>query len=337
MQSMRLLVVLLSTLAALSAHAEPDNTCWGDPVNIAVVDIASAPFTSNKKGAAATMRYQTDPIEFDGVCNRSENYVFMTHYVDMGPTLVPSEMSTGYFKLTDDVDIRIRSGSISKYFPLVPSDGLAGLTSPKSYGENIKVSGFSVAGSGLVELKLRRDVIGGAIVVPSDTELFSAYRVMDRLPYPPRPSRPIVQARTKGGGQVIPVTPECSINQGNTIEANFHTLQTNLVPSRSDDEGYRKDIALHFSCTTSLTQDIQVRLVADSADFSSDLIRSDNYQLGFALKHNGVLIRPMESFSARLENGVDNENITLSPVKDAYRELKGGRFNASATLVILSI
>lgn len=334
---MRFFILLLGMFAVIVAHAEPDNTCWGDPVTIAIVDIASAPFTSNKKGAESTMKYKTNPNYFGGYCNRSVPYTVMTHYVDMGPTLIPSDINPGYFKLNDDIDVLLGSlGAGTKYYPLEPSDGLLG-GGPSSFGENIFVRAFVVAGTGIVKLKLRRDIIGGAIVVPPDTELFSAYRVMNQEPYPPRPSRPLVQARTKGSGQIIPVAPECSINQGNTIEANFHTLQTDLVPSRSDDEGYHKDIALHFSCNISLTQDIQVQLVADSADFSSDLIRSDNHQLGFALKHHGVLVRPMESFSARLENGVDNENITLSPVKDAFNELKGGGFNASATLVILSI
>ncbi|HAY0635427.1 fimbrial protein [Serratia rubidaea] len=334
---MKWTLLLIPLLFWLPAHAELDNTCWGDPVNIAVVDIAAAPFTRNTKGAEAIMKYRMNPIEFSGICNRSVNYMSMTHYVDMGPTLVPSEMNAGYFKLTDDVDVRIGSGSPIKYFPLVPSDGLIGLKSPSSYGENIKVSGFSVAGSGIVEIKLRRDIIGGAIVVPSDTELFSAYRVMDWLPPPPRPSRPIVQARTKGGGQVIAITPECSINQGNVIEANFHTLQTDQVVSRSDGERYSKDIALRFSCNSSLTQDIKVQLVADSAGFSSDLIRSDNSALGFALKHHGQLVKPMTSFPARLDAGTGNATVTLTPVKDPDVALTAGAFNASATLVITSL
>ncbi|VTP64672.1 Uncharacterised protein [Serratia rubidaea] len=66
---------------------------------------------------------------------------------------------------------------------------------------------------------------------------------------------------------MIAITPECSINQGNVIEANFHTLQTDQVVSRSDGERYSKDIALRFSCNSSLTQDIKVQLVADSAGF----------------------------------------------------------------------
>ncbi|CAE1147670.1 fimbrial protein [Serratia sp. Tan611] len=334
------LFILLAVFSSCS-HAEPDNTCWSDPVNVASVDIALASFSSNQAGAEAQMKYATNPQRFNAICNRSAAGYTMTHYVDMGPSLIPSGINPGYFKLSDDIDIKIGSEGMDhpgyQYFPLTPPNSLLATGRP-SVGQGVRVDDFYVAGSGIIDLKLRRDIIGGAIVVPSNTELFSAYRIMNSRPFAPRASRPVVQARTRSGGQVIPVTPKCSINQGNVIEVNFNTLQTKKIPASSSlDGGYSKNIALHLSCTTNLTQDIQVQLVADSADFSSDLIRSDNYQLGFALKHNGVLVRPMESFSARLENGVDNENITLSPVKDAYRELKGGRFNASATLVILSI
>ncbi|MBH1929652.1 fimbrial protein [Serratia rubidaea] len=336
---MRLLIVLLSAFVALSAHAEPANTCWGDPVNIAVVDIAAANFSSNKKGAVAVMDYRTNPDTFSGFCNKTTTFNSMTHYVDMGPALMPSNINPGYFKLSDDVDVMIGShaNNVTKYFPLEPSDSLIGSTVPFGNGDNLKTYGFSVAGVGKIKLKLRRDIIGGAIVVPSDTELFSAYRVMNQRPYPPRPSKPMVQARTKGGGQIIPVTPECSINQGHVIEANFRTLQTDQVASRSDGERYSKDIALHFSCNTSLTQDIRVQLVADSAGFSSDLIRSDNNTLGIALKHQGQLVKPMMAFPARLEEGSGNENITLTPVKKPKVALQAGTFNASATLVILSL
>ncbi|MBH1929653.1 fimbrial protein [Serratia rubidaea] len=321
-----------------AAHAEPDNTCWGDPVNIAVVDIANAPFTSNKKGSSATVKYRTNPTSFSGFCNKSILFASMTHYIDMGPALTPSNINPGYFKLSDDVDVMIGSSAdnVMKFFPLEPPDSLVGRNTPIYIGKNVFTTGFGVAGEGEIKIKLRRDIIGGAILVPSDTELFSAYRVMNQKPYPPRPSKPMVQARTKGGGQIIPVTPECSINQGNVIEANFHTLQTDQVASRSDGERYSKDIALHFSCNTSLTQDIKVQLMADSAGFSSDLIRSDNNALGIVLKHQGQLVKPMMAFPARLEEGSGNENITLTPVKDPKVALQAGTFNASATLVILS-
>lgn len=336
---MKWTVLLTLLFFWLPANAEPDNTCWGEPVNVSVVDIARANFSSNKRGAESITSYRTDSNIFSGLCNKHDYFNTMTHYVDMGATLVPSDINAGYFKLSDDVDIMIGSsvGSIIKYFPLVPSDSLIGTTIPSSFGDNMRVDGFGVAGSGNIKLKLRRDIIGGAILVPPDTELFSAYRVMNKKPYPPRPSRPLVQARTKGSGQIIPVTPECSINQGNVIEANFHMLQTDLVVSHSDGERYSKDIALRFSCNSSLTQDIKVQLVADSAGFSSDLIRSDNNALGFALKHQGQLVKPMMTFPARLEAGTGNATITLTPVKDPNVTLTAGAFNGSATLVIFSL
>ncbi|MBH1929656.1 fimbrial protein [Serratia rubidaea] len=335
---MRLLALLTCMLCTLPAYAEPDNTCWGDPVNIAVVDIAAAPFSSNKKGAEAKMYYEAKPREFPGICNRSTFINTMVHYVDMGPKLIPSTLNPGYFKLSDDVDILISSDD-GVDFPALPKDHLMGVVIPP-LGQNVRKTGFGAAGRGYIDVILRRDVIGGAIVIPSDIELYSAYRVMNTPPYyPPRPSRPLVQGRTKSGGGVIAIPSECSINQGNTIEVNFGTIQTSLIPDKGVDsgKGYVKDVALHFSCNTSLTQDIQVKLVADTAGFSANLIRSDNNALGFILKHDNKLVKPHSSFRSRVEGGVGNETITISPVRNKNAKLNGGAFNASATLVILSL
>ncbi|ANS44713.1 fimbrial protein [Serratia inhibens] len=336
-------LLLLSILPmALPAFAEPDNTCWGDPVNIAVVDIASAPFSSNKAGGKARLNYATSPREFPGRCNRSYIYIHptlpMTHYVDMGPVLMPSGINSGYYKLSDDVDIRISSVStgFSVYFPAQPSDGLYGTLVP-IIGQNTITSGFAFAGSGSIDLILRKDIIGGAIVVPSDTELFSAYRIINMSPYPAKPSRPLVQARTRAGGGIIPIPSECTINKGKTIEVDFGMLQTNQVASTSSDRTYEKTVSLDFSCNTSVTQDIQVKVVADTASFSFDYIRSDNNELGIALKHNDKVIKPHESFLSRIEGGGGNATIRVSPVKNGSGILKGGEFNASATLVILSL
>ncbi|HDJ1442125.1 TPA: fimbrial protein [Serratia rubidaea] len=340
-QGMRITALLLGALTALAVQAEPNNTCWSDPVNIASVDIALASFSSNRAGAEARMTYSTNPQRFSAICNRSAAGFTMTHYVDMGPSLIPSDINPGYFKLSNDIDIRIASESMDspgyRYFPLAPPYSLEANGRPP-VGQGVVVNDFYVAGSGIIDLRLRRDIIGGAIVVPSNTELFSAYRIMNSRPFAPRASRPVVQARTRSGGQVIPVTPECSINQGNTISVNFGVLQTSRISSESrSDEFYSKDISLNFSCNTSLTQDIKVRLVADSADFSADLIRSDHHELGFLLKHNGSLVKPMGSFIARIEKGAGSESIALVPVKDPHVSLLGGEFHASATLVITSL
>lgn len=335
-KSMRLLALLTCALFTLAAHAEPDNTCWGEPVNIAVVDIAAAPFPSNKKGAEAKMGYKTNPDHFSGVCNRSNMFANqMRHYIDMGPELIPSNINPGYFKLSDDVDILISSSGYN--FPLGPETNLYGPTLPP-YGQNVRVDGLAAAGSGDISLKLRRDIIGGAIVAPADTVLFSVFRVIYMDPIPPRPSRPLIQAHTKSAGQVIPIPAECSINRGETIEINYGTLQTVLVPAvGSGGDDYVKHIALSFSCNANLTQDVQVKLVSDVAGFSADLIRSDNSALGFALKHNNQIIKPQDSFHARIEGGVGNTEIAISPVRDPKAALNGGAFNASATLVILSL
>ncbi|MBU3895536.1 fimbrial protein [Serratia rubidaea] len=343
----RFLFIFLAVFSPCS-HAEPDNTCWGDPVNIAVVTISSASFSSNKKGASARMRYSTVPDRFPAVCNRNMegSGLMMSHYVDMGSGLAPSDLNPGYFKLNEDVDIRISSAATGsaayEYFPLAPP-GLKAFTVPP-VGQGTRGMMFSTTSQGYIYLMLRRNIIGGAVVVPSNTELFSVYRVMYTndisVPRPSRPSKPLVQARTRPGGQVIPVPSECSINQGNVINVNFGMLQTALIPASSSGkkgEGYSKDITLSFNCNSSLTQNVKVKLVADTSMFSSDLIRSDNADLGFALKNNERLVKPMGAFPIRLEDGLGRASITLMPVRNPQAELKGGVFNASATLVIQSL
>ncbi|MEW5494365.1 fimbrial protein [Enterobacter cloacae] len=329
-------------LCSTSAFAEPDNTCWGDPINIAVVDIGAANFDSNKKGGRAKIKYSTRPSQFSGRCNRSadvESPYHMTHYIDMGKTLMASTLNPGHYKLSEDVDVRISSsGSNNKkvYFPAKPEDGLYGTAVPPK-GQDIFFSGFAVAGNGDIELILRRDVIGGALIVPPDAELFSAYRVINIIPYPQKASRPLVQARTKPGGGVIPIPPECSINKGKTIEIDFGTMMTNLVTENTAGSEYSKTVPLSVSCNTSLTQDILITLVSDTSPFSSDLIRSTNEGLGIALKHNNRLVKPHTAFPSRIVNGSGSETIHVSPVKNGASELKGGKFTASATLVITSL
>ncbi|MFI8416765.1 fimbrial protein [Serratia sp. NPDC078593] len=338
----KLLAVMPFIVFSSAVFSEPDNTCWGDPVNIAVVDIGSAPFSSNEQGATATVSYNMLNNGFSGVCNNKEGLNgYMTYYVDMGERLIPSDLKRNYYKLSDDVDIRIYTdtgiGKKGIFFPAKPADGLLGSKYP-SKGENVLEKGvFSVAGKGLIYLTLRRDIIGGAIVIPSDTVLFSAYRVMNITPYPPRPSRPLVQARTKPGGAVIPITPVCKINNGKTIEVDFGTLQTTHVATSISERGYGKNVALKFSCNTNLSQDIQVKLVSDTPYFSSDYIRSDNPELGIALSHGNKLVKPHQSLLARLYNGSGDAMISVMPVKNTRGILKGGEFNASAILVILSI
>lgn len=320
-----------------STHAEPDNTCWGDPVNTSVVDLGNAKFHGNKKGTISDVINYSVRGKLSGICNRSaKNATDMAYYRDLGPTLTLSPDSNGakYYVLNDDVDMIIVSDS---YLPLGPDKWPFGNIVPP-LGQGIRFNDIkNVASTGQIYLKLRRDIIGGAVVVPSDIVLFSVYPVIKMHSNPPRASKPVFEAHTKTGGQVIPVGQECSINQGNTINVNFNILQTDQVPTSGNGKRYSKDITLHFSCNSRITQDIRVQLVADTAEFSSDLIRSDNNQLGFALKHNGQLVKPMNSFGARIYSGAGSDDITLTPVKDPKAPLQAGAFSASATLVIMSL
>ncbi|MBH1929654.1 fimbrial protein [Serratia rubidaea] len=337
---MRWRALLALLLFGGTAHAEPDNTCWGEPVNTSVVDLGNVKFHGNKKGTISDVINYSVRGKLSGICNRSaKDATMMAYYRDLGPALTPSpdSNSTKYYTLSDDVDIMIMSGGIYSYLPLGPYNWPFGDFVPP-LGQGIRFDNIeNIASTGQIYLKLRRDVIGGAIVIPSDIVLFSVYPVVRMHINPPRASTPVFEAHTKTGGQVIPVGQECSINQGNTINVNFNILQTDQVPTSGNGKRYSKDITLNFSCNSRITQDVRVQLVADTAEFSSDLIRSDNNQLGFALKHNGQLVKPMNSFGARLYSGAGSDEITLMPVKDLKVPLQAGAFNASATLVIMTL
>ncbi|HDJ2774426.1 TPA: hypothetical protein PP069_004311, partial [Serratia rubidaea] len=312
---MKWTVLLTLLFFWLPAHAEPDNTCWGEPVNTSVVDLGNAKFHGNKKGMISDVINYSVRGKLSGVCNRSaSNADNMAYYRDLGPTLIhsPDSNGTDYYIINDDLDMVIISGGNYNYLPRGAGDWPFGTVVPP-IGQGVRINDIeNVASTGQIYLKLRRDVIGGAVVIPSDIVLFSVYPVIRMHDSPPRASKPVFEAHTKTGGQVIPVGHECSINQGNTINVNFNVLQTDLVPISSSGHRYTKDIALRFGCNSSLNQNVLVQLVADTAEFSSDLIRSDNNQLGFALKHHGQLVQPMSSFGIRLFNGTGSDEITLT-------------------------
>lgn len=338
---MKLLIGLPLIFLSCFVFAEPADTCWGEPVGSASITLGKLPFTSNKQGKTATVSFSAKPGSFTGFCHFSEETRLIGNTTLLGSGLTRSGINPGYLKLTDDVDVRIEIRQIGIPFNF----GSGGATSvvdildnfvPLPAGEHVPAKGFSVSTYGEMTFKLRRDVIGGAVIIPGDIELYSVYASVRR---PDRASKPVYRVKTQSSSQIIAIPPECSINQGKAIEVNFDNVKTTSIPDdiAKSETGYVRDVALNFSCNSSLTQDIQVRLVADASNFSSALIRSNKPRLGFVMKHNGQVVKPWGSFRSRLEGGKSNETITLAPVKAPELTLQGGPFSASATLIIMSL
>lgn len=207
-------VLIFISVFSLFARAEVDLICWTSPTIKVIADFESLSLSGNKKGATGSLSYKSTPGSFSGICNNFYGRAYtMIHYVDLGPMLLLSTINAGWYRLSDDLDIKIYTesgiGNKRVYFPALPKDGLKGVFGPGNGPNNdgkpevcreCIYSGFGVAGSGVIEVKLRRNIIGGAIVFPRDMKLFTAYRVADVSPYPNKPNSPMVELYTSPEG-----------------------------------------------------------------------------------------------------------------------------------------
>lgn len=330
------LFISLIFLLNIPTRANPVDACWTSPTKEILVDFGVANFTNNKAGATANLTYSSTPSSFGAYCNRNDNSTIhaMSHYVDYGPGIAQSTINASWYRLSNDVDIRIRPSKSSLFLPIVDTDNLLGYVTPPNICNKCWVEGFSVAGSGIVEVKLRRDIIGGAIIVPANFELFSAYRVLTKTPRPPKPSAPIMKLVTASSGIVIPVPTVCEINNGNAINVAFGNVVKDTIGTNPSLVSQGINVGISISCNTNLTQDSVIRLIATSTIFSDGLMATSNTNLGIAMQYNDHLVKPFGAFPIRLINGSGLEQITLYPVKNAVQEPKEGAFTASATLVI---
>ncbi|WP_368925986.1 fimbrial protein [Serratia marcescens] len=342
MQRYKIITIFFFLLSAASSQvkAEIDDACWTSPTMKIVADLKLANLSSNKAGATGQVAYSMLSSSFSAICNHRTSRIYheMTHYIDLGPGLLPSTLNSGWYRLSDDVDIKISTPNygVNLFLPLEPKNQLRGTVTPPYNCNECLVSGFSIASSGDIYLKLRRNVIGGAIVFPRDEKLFTAYRVGNYTPYPVKPGQPIMELYTSPTGTVIPIPTVCEINGGNAINVDFGVVPENRIGISVEQELEPKSINLGVSCNTNLTQWARVRLVADKASFSGELIRSSNSNLGIAMRHNGNVIAPFETFPFWLQYGKASEPITLSLVRNGSATLQTGKFTASATLVIES-
>jgi len=77
-----------------------------------IAEFNSVRFPSNKAGTTANLSYSSNPRSFTAICNKLEQfpvYFDMIHFVDLGAALQPSTLNMGWYRLSDDVDIKISS------------------------------------------------------------------------------------------------------------------------------------------------------------------------------------------------------------------------------------
>lgn len=329
------IIMLPLLLAAAAASATPslppgmpDGGCWADPMNQLQVKISNATFSANTEGSTGQVSFQTTPEYYPGWCYSKSGSKIATYFKS---TIInpQSEKQSGYFKLSDDIDYRIKfdrltTAPFKEYYDKGAGAG------PKATGIH-PLNEAANGNAGTITFRLRRTIIGGAFSYPGGIVLANLYRYV----YSGYPSTvPMIELITEQ--TVVPIPVECRINNGQTISVAFGNVDSTLVTASPASSPYRADRALTYKCNTALTQDINVSLAADPAGFG-DAIKTSNPDLGVVMQYHSQTVKPNGAFKTRLIDGQGSDSVSFALVGSGAKKPVTGPFSGSATLIITNL
>ncbi|WON75828.1 fimbrial protein [Serratia sp. UGAL515B_01] len=225
--------------------------------------------------------------------------------------------------------------TVAKTQPLPASWFSIGRSIPASFYLQAPIK-FIVFVTVHVMVKLRRDIIGGAIMTPTNLTILTMYGglVTESNPLPQNKNpQPVVRVILTG--RILPVPAKCVISINNKNEYNIDFGDVNSAEISSDDNRYGKSIAVDYRCDQNYNIPVKINLVAAQSAFSSNYIASSNRDLGVVMKYNKNIVRPNSSFNTRLQNGQGHDVIYFAPVKNpAQKKAIDGNFTANAVLII---
>lgn len=325
------LLLFLFLTGRQAAYANVPNTYWATPgENDFTVELNNTGFPSNQAGTTLEIPYraQGDPTRYRLNFNNQTGQSSTETHMLVDSVLPASDINPGYLKLNDFIDVRvliIKSGAIGSwsYFGNTPNliDGIG--------WANI----FNYGLYGTLGLRLRKDIIGGAIIIPRDEVVASVFRSMrriggrDGIPRNPLPSFRIVLK-----GQTLPTPVECSI-QADKRDVDFKDLSSADITI--DGSRYGQELQLTYRCNTPRNLPVKVNMIADNSSFSSNFIATSNPNLGIVMEHGGKTVKPWGSFDSTLMNGTGSDRIYVAPVKNpTAKTIATGDFTANAVLVL---
>lgn len=316
-----------------SSFAEPDGTCWSDPPVVVQITVADSFFKSAKAGSSTGNVPFGDSTQKYMSCAPNPSQGQLKYYMgSFGPT--PATGSTVHITNNLDAGVTIAFAGGGVDVAAIP------YVDKTSNGSEVKVppaggsSGFmhsSYATTGAINITLTKDVLGGAVYIPPGIVLAESFRSVNKGVYATKPVLIVVTA-----GQLSPVSTTCSINNGNTISVPFGDISYDKLKTNGPSSTIKKDIALSYSCSNPLTQDISITLVATPASFNSNAIKSTTDNVGVVMMYDGKEVPPTTSFDTKIVNGVGNDTITFSPIISEGAPEVQGNFTASATLIMTS-
>ncbi|WP_293934816.1 fimbrial protein [Iodobacter sp.] len=299
-------------------------------------------FNSNAVGIEVRQGWGLSGQSQTVICSNTTGQVsYVMHLkADMG-TLPVSAINTGYYKLTDDIDVRATYG-------LIPGFSPAGNTAPfsiiKSDANSLPAESYSNRSmtfhmptyGGSAYFKLRRKVTGGSIQIPAGiivSSVFLAYADTGGVMFAPTP---LFSMRTLAATLTFP--SKCTINAGTDLNIDFGNINSDLLPTSASasDRNY-KAINPSFVCTGSVVdaRSLAVRLTATPSTLSNTLIASTiAADLGIAMMAAGKVVKPGDSFQVSSTSGRGAISVGFVPVKRSGKNVSGN-FTATATLVIV--
>lgn len=317
----------------------PDGGCWAGIENSFAVPSSIG---ANKGSNISTGGGRIDSARSIFCYASSDNYLHKhTSYIaaEVDPLLPPSDINPGYYKFTDDLDIKIKLAAVN-----IPSGGFPSdynITTPvmdyrvnNEYpivktGVNSKYIGFSIWS--LNNFVVRRNIIGGAAFVPAGIRTLKVYHYFG---LGQRSSIPIFSVTSRAS--IIKSNAECKINNGSLIKIDFSSVDNTLLTDSYLTSPYVKPASLQYHCATPLTQDIKVILFAEAAGYS-DAIKTSNQDIGVVMTRSGQVVPPHTSFNSRLVNGQGNDEVKFTVVKNpAVATVATGPFENNNTVLIIS-
>lgn len=328
------MLVLMQT--SLTAHAVPslpagmpNGGCWADPMNNLIIKLGASVFTSNQEGAEAIIGFNTQPVNYRGWCYSTSGQKWASVFTSELGLYMPGKFS-GYYALSDDVDVRIGInvfGTGDERFPPFSDLELSFATAGPDGNGITPLSAAVVGNNGKVYFKLRRTLIGGAFYVPGGVELARLYRYVYKGSQPNIPIYRLITAQT-----IIPVPAECRINEGKAIDVNFGLIESSVLTTSAQSSPYKESRQLQYKCNSTLSQNIKINLVAEPASFGN-AIKTTNPDIGVVMLYNNIPVNPYQSFQTRLDNGMGSDNVSFAVIGNG-RKPATGAFTGSAVLII---
>lgn len=318
--------ILTLLLLCRYSYAEPNGTCWTDKHYLATFSASS--FNGNKAGSTATSKFGNE-VGYSMDCAPNPENLGLYYFKGV---FGPGSNTTGdTLHLTDDVDVTVTIDASQHYqneqVPFVDLYDTSGGKPPTAGG----VMSGNLGQEATVVFTLTKDAIGGALVIPPGVILYEYYRSVYSGVYSVGTT---FDAKT--AGEIIPIETTCTINGGNTITVPFGDIDVDQLKNDGPSSVIKKDIQLNYSCTSSLTQDIDITLVGSTASFESTALQSSINDVGVVMMYDGKPVGPYQSFTSKLVDGTGSDTVTFSPIIRSGATNVQGNFTASATLIMTS-